>query len=472
MQSEGKLQLLRAGTALGAILILALALRLWCAGYSPWFDEWMSAWFAGRPLSDLWSTWMVRETNPPLYYSLLKLWTLLFGPRVEAMRWLSVLAGVASVAMLAACAHVAAGRRAALIAGLLSAISAQQVFYSTQARAYIFAELAFALSLLGLLLLFRPDRTGRQQVTAAAIYALGAAVAIHFHTTLVLWPISATAAALVMLAMRRFTPMQLGYLLLADLAAAALASWWLYVTALQIASGTSTIAWIQDIAFRDYLSLLRQSVFLAMTNVWPYKIVSFLLAALAIGAMAGKHRKVALFVGLLLVSSSLVYFVANQFKPIIVSRTLFWMNGLTVLLASATLAELRPAWLRALAVACTTGLLIADLAQARSTFLTEDWQAYIRFQAGDPHATVLVDGPANALVARQACSTELRRACPLHFAVIAAGTPPPIGGRIYLLDTAGGAASSRFALPPGMPLRKFANLKLRGPIAADQIEAK
>ena len=55
------------------------------------------------------------------------------------------------------------------------------------------------------------------------------------------------------------------------------------------------------------------------------------------------------------------------------------------------------AWLRALGTAAVAFLLLADLAQARGTFVTEDWQRYMHFQAADPHATVIVDGTATVV---------------------------------------------------------------------------
>jgi hypothetical protein len=54
------------------ILLGAAALRLFTSGYSLWLDEIAAVRFARQPLALLWSGWMAREANPPLYYSLLK----------------------------------------------------------------------------------------------------------------------------------------------------------------------------------------------------------------------------------------------------------------------------------------------------------------------------------------------------------------------------------------------------------------
>src|SRR5690606_15382964 len=81
--------------ALGVILIAAAAIRFWdLAGPSYWVDELYSLNFAGLPHGQLWSEWMVREPVPPLYYSLLRGWTALFGDGEFAARSLSALFGV------------------------------------------------------------------------------------------------------------------------------------------------------------------------------------------------------------------------------------------------------------------------------------------------------------------------------------------------------------------------------------------
>src|SRR5512142_2026365 len=84
---------------LSLIVLLALGLRLHLAGeQSLWRDEIASVAFARLPLSQLWSVWMVHETNPPLYYSLLHVWIRLFGEGEFAVRSLSAVIGAAAVA--------------------------------------------------------------------------------------------------------------------------------------------------------------------------------------------------------------------------------------------------------------------------------------------------------------------------------------------------------------------------------------
>jgi len=55
------------------IVALAVGLRLRHAAGSMAFDEMASMYFSGQSWTHLWGWWMLRETNPPLVYSLLKL---------------------------------------------------------------------------------------------------------------------------------------------------------------------------------------------------------------------------------------------------------------------------------------------------------------------------------------------------------------------------------------------------------------
>jgi uncharacterized membrane protein len=66
--------------ALAAVMLVAAALRFWdLGGPSLWTDELYTLGFAKLPPQMLWSDWMVRETNPPLFYSLLSVWMIVFG---------------------------------------------------------------------------------------------------------------------------------------------------------------------------------------------------------------------------------------------------------------------------------------------------------------------------------------------------------------------------------------------------------
>ncbi len=122
--------------ALGAVVVLALALRLLRLGFQPlWWDEGWSVYFATTTLDSMARLTAV-DIHPPLYYALLHLWTALFGASPIAARLLSVLAGTAAVPLLYLAARRLAGAKAGLLAALLLSISPFAVYYSQEVRMY------------------------------------------------------------------------------------------------------------------------------------------------------------------------------------------------------------------------------------------------------------------------------------------------------------------------------------------------
>ena len=86
----------------GAVLVAGFALRLWHIAAEPlWLDEAYSAYAAGHGFGFLWHVVPRYETHPPFYYSLLRVWTLAFGDSLTALRALGVLAGLATVPVIA-----------------------------------------------------------------------------------------------------------------------------------------------------------------------------------------------------------------------------------------------------------------------------------------------------------------------------------------------------------------------------------
>ncbi|TMI84887.1 MAG: phospholipid carrier-dependent glycosyltransferase [Bacillati bacterium ANGP1] len=109
------------------IVVLAIAAEtrfLGLADRSLWFDEAYSVSVTHGSFLQL--VWSVRlfDTHPPLYYALLKGWTLLFGSGEIAVRSLSAVFGVLMVPLLYGFARRMADREVALAAAALLAGSA------------------------------------------------------------------------------------------------------------------------------------------------------------------------------------------------------------------------------------------------------------------------------------------------------------------------------------------------------------
>ena len=136
----------------------ALVLRVINLGSRPlWWDEGRNIFFARLDWVTAAQT-AIRsgDTNPPIFRMLLREWMRLVGPSPFAIRLLSVLIGVVTVAMLYRLGAYMFGRRAARIAGLLAAASPPLIYYSQEAKGYALVILAVSLSVWIWLKLHRP----------------------------------------------------------------------------------------------------------------------------------------------------------------------------------------------------------------------------------------------------------------------------------------------------------------------------
>jgi mannosyltransferase len=172
--------------AVGVIVILlaALALRLYhLDAQSLWNDEGTSVALAQRDLATI-ARHASYDIHPPLYYFLLHGWVALVGTSEVAVRSLSVVAGVALVAGVWALARRLVGPVAALAAAALAAAAPFQVYYSQEARMYIWAALFALLATLAFERWLRPpsarSATGQRAATAAR-YVLAAVATVYSH---------------------------------------------------------------------------------------------------------------------------------------------------------------------------------------------------------------------------------------------------------------------------------------------------
>ncbi len=135
------------------LLSAAFALRLpLLAGLGTlWNDEAFSRHFALLPLEDA-LRYLTMDVHPPLHAVVLHGWMKLFGASAVAMRALSLVFAVLGLAVFLRLARELFGRREALLAGLLAAMSPLMVYYGADARMY---AMVFFLSCLSALLFLR-----------------------------------------------------------------------------------------------------------------------------------------------------------------------------------------------------------------------------------------------------------------------------------------------------------------------------
>jgi mannosyltransferase len=133
-----------------SILATAFALRFPLLDRTSfWYDEAVSWSQSNSSLDHLLST-IAADNHPPLHNLVLWLWMPFFGDSESALRWPSLIAGVAAVWLLYLLGRELNGRTAGLAAAFLLAISPFHIWYSAEARMYaVFsaAGLAFVLYL-------------------------------------------------------------------------------------------------------------------------------------------------------------------------------------------------------------------------------------------------------------------------------------------------------------------------------------
>lgn len=137
-------------TALIVLLLIVLfgvGLRAWqLTSRSLWFDEAFSWRLSQFPLAEMIMR-TAQDVHPPLYYAVLKGWTVIFGSSLLGLRSFSVvLAGATIAAGYLLVSYALASRGAGLVAALLLAVSGFEIQFAWEARMYTLGTLLALLS--------------------------------------------------------------------------------------------------------------------------------------------------------------------------------------------------------------------------------------------------------------------------------------------------------------------------------------
>lgn len=391
--------------ALAAALLIALGVRAALSRYPLWYDELASVFFASQPLSRLWSGWMVRETNPPLYYSLLRFWIGAFGQGIATLRGLSILGSLAAIAVTYAGMRDRFGTRAGAVTALCMALSAHHLAFAEEVRAYAFLYAAVTVSFFGLL---RVADGGADARAGWIAYVAGALAAIYLHTTAVLWP---AAASLALFAVdQRFRPIvgdRWWKLAAADLAIIVGAGWWLAITAAQMRVPNGNIGWIDRPGWDQIPALLVSSILLVRRVSDGPELLLVAVGALSIwGAAATWNRRDIRLAAACLGFAAALFVLASLKQPIMLTRTLFWLSIFPLVTLSAGVATLT-GWPFRATVSALFAALAINLVQVTPTLPTEHWAEAARALARDPRAVVIVDGESMTVAMRMTCATAL-----------------------------------------------------------------
>jgi mannosyltransferase len=165
------------------LLILALGLGVRAFGLdsqSLWGDEAISVGRATESLLDITRAAPHEGTLPPLYYYLLHFWERMVGTSEFGVRYLSVIFGVLTIAVLFAAVGAGSGPRPALLASFLASISPFWVYYSQETRMYAAATF-FALASTCLFVRIAGDARLAHPRAVWAGYVLTGVLAVFTH---------------------------------------------------------------------------------------------------------------------------------------------------------------------------------------------------------------------------------------------------------------------------------------------------
>ncbi|MBC7235555.1 MAG: glycosyltransferase family 39 protein [Chloroflexi bacterium] len=156
--------------ALHAILLLALALRLYRLGAANlWWDEALAVWAVRKGLLGA-TLWTAGDVHPPLYFWSLWGWVQCVGESEFAMRALSAFWGVLTVALVYRLGRlIADGLGGELVGGLgalFTALARFHIWWSQEMRMYVLAGLAGTASLYAFLRWLRAEQDAHLSLAA------------------------------------------------------------------------------------------------------------------------------------------------------------------------------------------------------------------------------------------------------------------------------------------------------------------
>jgi 4-amino-4-deoxy-L-arabinose transferase-like glycosyltransferase len=386
------------------IVLVGAALRLWnLGGPSLWIDEISSVSFARVPVNLLWGDWMLYETNPPLYYTLLKFWIGLFGESEFAVRAMSVVFGLGAIVAIFVLGRALHSTQAGVLAALFCALAAEQLGYSQETRGYMLGFLASTLAAWALLRLTDLWRAGpstlRQTAPWLALYAGAAAVAVYTHTTFFVLPVLANLYMAWVWLFRTPRRMNdaLGWIG-ANTILAALWAWWILMTIRQVQTGAETASWIPSPNIRDVVAITSHIV-----ATRSFELFNLLFAAVFGALMAWGAWKLPLerrvFAIVFAVGIPLLLIGISFIKPIFLERTLFWAQFIYIACLGVGVATLPWArWRWAVAAAIALVLVVDAMNWSRTTY-REPWRdvaTILRDHAG-PNDAVLTYSAAGGV---------------------------------------------------------------------------
>ncbi len=388
----------RNALALGGLLVLGAALRVWNLGAeSFWHDEsWTWGLIQGGP-RDLVRRLATYDAHPPLYFLLVQAWSL-FGSSEAWLRALSVVFGVASIPLIHRLAARVGGPTAGLAAAAFLTLSPYHVYYSREARSYALLLLLCVVSLDLLLdLAAAPNR--KKWIAFAAVSA--AILLTHYMGAFFL---AAEAGAALLL--RRERPGFLREFAIAGAGAAVLYLPWMpiafrHVTAVNagfwLPAPTATV-----VAF-SMCSLVVSPFWMGT----PGYVFGWSYYGAALGGLRGRRDLALLLVALV---PPLGELLVSLHRPLFYAQTFQYILVPLFVLVSVALTRLPPrAGLAAAAIALAA--LLPGLQKTETQLAKEDWRgaaAWIEAAVGPDELVVVHPGFLGVGLERYAATATWR----------------------------------------------------------------
>ncbi|MCL2037405.1 glycosyltransferase family 39 protein [Candidatus Saccharibacteria bacterium] len=162
--------------ALFSAVVIYAGFNIWQSGrWSIWFDESFSAFMIRHNFAEIWH-YTSLDVNSPLYYFLLKLWSMLFGHDVAMLRSFSILCGLGVIIVGFFLSRKLFGAKTAWFALPLLTLSPMLVRYGTEMRTYTLTTLLIFGATLALVIAAK-----KNQRKVWIIYGILAALAMWSH---------------------------------------------------------------------------------------------------------------------------------------------------------------------------------------------------------------------------------------------------------------------------------------------------
>jgi uncharacterized membrane protein len=133
------------------IILFGFILRLISLNQSLWLDEATTALVAKMSIPDIFSKFLPADFHPPLYYLIIKIWTMVFGYSEISLRIPSIIFGLGTIYFIYLIGRKLFNEKTGLIASALLATSGLAVYYSQEARMYALATFLVSCSIYFLL---------------------------------------------------------------------------------------------------------------------------------------------------------------------------------------------------------------------------------------------------------------------------------------------------------------------------------